>query len=111
MRETLSLGPSPYAETCAQVGSTEYDYATRARIACKAFVAQLRRVFGKEPEGATFRITRNAHDFGTYYDVVVSYDEASPEAREFAYMVERGIPDYWDETAKAALADASLEGS
>jgi hypothetical protein len=94
MRDELSIGPTPSGETCEQLGP-HYD-ATKARRECSAFVEQLRRVFGPEPEGARFRITSNPHDFGSYYDVVVVFDDENPEAVAYAFKVEGATPESWD---------------
>jgi len=67
MRDSLSIGSSPANEDCAQVGSD--DYNKRARAETRAFVHQLRRVFGTEPEGARLKVKPNQHDFGTYLEV------------------------------------------
>jgi len=48
---------------------------------------------GREPEGCECRVTRNAHDFGTYLDVSIFFDAA---ARGYAYRVEAGAPSRWD---------------
>jgi hypothetical protein len=91
----LSLGPVPAEEDCAQVGTP--DYYSRARVECRRHVVLLRRTFGREPEGARFRITSNPHDFGDYLDVVVEYDSRVPGALEYALRVEREGPATWEE--------------
>ena len=79
----LSLGPVPAEEDCTQVG--ERDYYRLARAECERYVELLRHVFGREPDGARFRITRNPHDFGDYLDVVVEYDPNMRAAVEYAF--------------------------
>jgi len=67
MRDELDLGPSPPGEPCVQLGRNGYwEQATRE---CRAYIAQLRRVFGPEPPKTRLVITSNDHDFGTYRSV------------------------------------------
>lgn len=101
MRDYLSLGPTPSGEDCAQVGSD--NYTARARRECKVFKEQLIRTFGEPPFGTGFRIKSNPHDFGSYLDVEVYYEDESDEATEYALDVESGLPCYWDEESKKSL--------
>lgn len=100
--ETLTIGSVPYAEPCAQVGSE--DYARRARAQCKAFIAQLERSFPCPcPDKAWLFIKSNPHDFGTYYEVEVKFDQRDAQAEDWAYMLEAGAPEYWDAQAREEL--------
>jgi len=99
--ETLSLSPVPIAEDCAQLGSD--NYRELARMECQAFIEQLRRVHGEEPRKCGFIVKSNPHDFGTYYDVVVKFDEDDDEASDYAYKVEGELPHHWDQLAKDEL--------
>lgn len=100
-REFVNIGSSPAEEDCAQVGSENYQEL--ARKECSAFIAQLRRQFGQEPDGAELRVKRHQHDFGTYLEVVCYYDERSEAATEFAFKCEGEGPAEWDEEAKREL--------
>lgn len=93
MKETLEIGPVPSDEECAQVGSP--DYEERALAECQKFRECLMRYFGTPPEGARLVITRNPHDFGTYYEVAVKYDTNNEKACEYAYKVEGEAPTKW----------------
>jgi hypothetical protein len=106
MRDHISLGATPGDETCAQVGSP--DYAARARAEGRAYVNQLVRKFGPPPEGASLRQKGFPHDYGTYYEVVVSFDDALPEAVAYAFKVEGDLPGHWDRAAKDELLQARL---
>jgi hypothetical protein len=53
---------------------------------------QLRETFGPEPDGRCYRITRNAHDFGTYLDVVMEFDPENGTAPDYALKVEANAP-------------------
>jgi hypothetical protein len=101
MYDSLSLGPTPYAESCAQVGAD--DYSARARKECKAFINQLRRLFGPEPEGARLAISSNPHDFGSYLDVVCKFNDLNEKATEYAYKLEANTPEEWDAEAREEL--------
>lgn len=92
----LSLGPVPAEEECAQLGIDD-DYHERAHRECRRYIKMLRKRFGREPDGAGFRITSNPHDFGDYLDVVVAFDPNVREAVEYAFRVEREAPSRWGE--------------
>ncbi len=95
MYDSLSLGPTPYEEPCQQLGSPDYSEA-EAKKECRRFIDLLRSKFGDEPPGAKLKITRNPHDFGEYFDVVVQYDPNVEEAVEYAFRLERELPGNWD---------------
>lgn len=109
MKDYIYIGSSPVEESCAQVGSP--DYPERSRVECRAFVGQLLREFPNQPESAWFAIKTQAHDFGTYREVVVVYDDADEEALNYALKVEGNTPANWDERAKQELADAGFKGA
>ena len=102
MRDYLSIGSTPAEEDCAQVGSA--DYGTRARRECTAFVNQLRRQFGPEPEGCELRVKGSAHDHGTYYEVWCFYDSDTPEGLAYALKCEGSAATEWDDEARKELA-------
>lgn len=95
--ETLEIGATPYEEDCYQVGTD--NYAEKARIQCGAFIAQLKRLFGEPPEGARLYVKSNPHDFGSYYEVAVKFDENNEAAVTWAYNVEGNCPPKWDTEA------------
>lgn len=105
-RDYLELSPTPVGESCEQLGP---DYSrTRAMAECRAFLRQLRRLFGDEPEGARLSVSSNPHDFGTYHEVRVSYDEDSREAIDYAFRLEGNLPESWDRQALEELQAAGL---
>ena len=106
MRDYLSIGSTPSDESCAQVGSDRYSRASRYE--CRAFVNQLRRVFGEEPDGAYIKVKSFPHDFGTYKEVVVEYEEGNPEALEYALKIEGDTPLEWDDEARRELAQEKI---
>lgn len=105
MVDYLHLSPVPIEEPCQQV---PYAYPDLARKECLVFIEQLRRVFGPEPEGARLRVKACPHDFGTYYDVIVQYDDTIEEAVEYAFNLENNLPESWDEEARKALESDSM---
>ena len=100
-REWIDISCTPSGEDCEQLGPN-YD-PVKAKAECKAFMGQLRRMFGEEPAGARLKIKANPHDFGTYQQVVCEYNDKNEEACEYAYKCEREMPEYWDEQAKIEL--------
>ena len=101
MQDCLDLGSSPSHEDCAQVGQD--DYAERARPECRAYMNQLRRMFGEEPDGTRLSIKSNPHDFGSYWSVVCYFDGDNPVAADYAYRCEAKGPQEWDEEARHEL--------
>jgi len=102
MRDYVCIGEVPAEEDCAQLGTDGYH--ERAKKECRAFINQLRRMFGPEPEGARLIVKSNPHDFGNYLDVQCVYDEDDEAATEYAYKCESDMPMTWDDEAKAELA-------
>ncbi len=102
MMDYLDLGPTPVEEGCEQVGTPSYD-PILARAECAAYIAQLKREFGPPPEGARLSISTNPHDFGTYHEVVVRFDDTFLQAVEYAFKLESESPGNWDETARKEL--------
>jgi len=104
MSEFMELGPVPCNEECAQVGSD--DFYERARKEYSAYKHQLERMF----PNCNFRIKSFPHDFGTYYEVCVVYDENDEKATERALEVEGNLPENWDDEAKKELNFLLQEG-
>lgn len=104
MRDQFELAQTtPHDEPCIQIGSE--DYTRLARIEARAFINQLIRINGHPPGDAAFRITNNPHDFGTYLDVAIAFDDDNEEECDYAYLIERTTPNRWDEEAKKELAE------
>jgi len=100
MRDYLTLGPTPVDEPCQQVGTSHFDKQAETRE-LRAFLHQLERLY---PKGE-FSIKAFPHDFGTYREVVVWFDEEIPETLELAIQVEGNTPLNWDEQALAELKE------
>ena len=94
------IGTTPYGEDCAQVGSP--GYAAKARKECRVYINQLIRLHGTPPAGCSLIIKSSYHDFGTYYEVNVKFED-TPEGNEYAAKCEGEGPELWDEEAKKEL--------
>lgn len=108
MRDYLQLCSVPIDEPCAMVGSP--DYAKRARLECHALTDQLKRTFPHAvTAGCTFKTRANGHDFGTYYEVAVYFDDEDEEQTNAAYDIENDLTTNWDEDARNFLAAHGYE--
>jgi hypothetical protein len=108
MKDYLELCSVPINEPCAGVGSD--DYTRRARLECRAFINQLERAFPEAMDaGLYFRTKANGHDFGTYYEVQVIYDDDDEIQTEWAFVIEGTLPEYWDDDARLELLAAGYE--
>jgi hypothetical protein len=97
----LTIGPSPAEENCASVGAD--NYGQQSQRECRAFVNQLVRQFGEPPYGARIAVKSFPHDFGSYREVCVIYDDVFEEAIDFAFKIEKESPAQWDDEAKKEL--------
>ena len=104
MIDELFLSTTPVNEPCAQLGAQDYLRQTRAE--CRAFIGQLHRQFGEPPSGAWLKVRRCPHDFGTYHELVVRFDDTNEQAVDFAYRLENDLPLHWDDIARAELQQA-----
>ncbi len=103
MRDYLSIGGNPAEEPCVQLGHNEFDTYTLNRFETNVFSRQLDRAFPDQPGGTYFRVKANHHEFGTYFDVEVVYDNEDEESEDYALKVEGCTPANWDAEAKAEL--------
>lgn len=103
--ENLNIGSTPYGEECAQVGRP--DYETIARHECSVFTDQMTRIFmrvnGPLPEGVRMRTRGHNHDYGTYYEVDVVFNENDQAAVTAAFWLENNVPEKWDVEAVHSL--------
>ncbi len=97
MRDYLTLGPTPAAEDCAQVGAD--DYERRSRREARAYIHQLERTFPRAAELGMFGSKTFPHDFGSYREVVVRFDDENQEELDLAFQIEATTPSDWDEEA------------
>jgi hypothetical protein len=104
MRDFLELATTvPLSEPCAQMGDP--NYRMDSNLEAKALIAQIKRIHGNPPAGASIKMVPCEHDFGTYYDIIVIYDTTHEESEEWALNVEGGLPDKWDAEALEYLSN------
>ena len=102
----MEIGSSPYEEDCAQVGSN--GYVQRANKELFSYMNQLKRLFpAAESIGIRFRIKWFSHDFGSYGEVCIYWNNENEDADIHAYEIERNLPGKWDEEAKKELAGSN----
>lgn len=106
MRDYVYIGSTPCDEPCQQVGTPSYDRVL-ARKEIRAFINQIRRTLGDEPDGAELRVKTESHDFGSYSEVVCYYDDDKPASVEYAYKCESDAPNNWDLQATIELQPAA----
>lgn len=97
----VTVGSSPHDEDCAQVGDP--DYRSKCKAELHEFKRQLIEEFGEPPAGATLKIKAFPHDFGTYHELVVVFNDDIDEAVDYAFDLEDHGITSWDETAKKNL--------
>lgn len=107
MKDHLNIGSALYEEDCAQVGSENYQ--KRSTVECRAFAGQCRRVLEKKYPDYTVLIMVKSfpHDFGTYREVVVLYDDENKSEIEQALYLESADLSNWDKEAKEELKSFS----
>jgi|WetSurMetagenome_2_1015567.scaffolds.fasta_scaffold655540_2 hypothetical protein len=108
MMDSMTLGPTPAEEKCAQ--TKDADYAEKALVECRVYRKQLLRMYqaehGKElPDGCSLRIGSHAHDFGTYHEVEIRYNDSFESAMEAAFWFDANLPGHWDDEAKRELEE------
>lgn len=104
MKDYIHLaGTTPNAEKCAQLGDSEY--LRDARMEAHAYIKQLHRLFGANPMGTRFAITKCPHELGSYLDIRFYFDDEDQGHVAYMDRVERGC-DYWDEIVRAELNQA-----
>lgn len=102
--EFFNLASVPCSEDCTPAGRD----LQMQKIECTAYMHQLCREYGQEPDGCEFFIIENRHEFGIYYEVGIFYIPAGEEesqSEDFALKCEQG-PEYWDQLAKQELKNA-----
>lgn len=98
----LTIGPAPCEENCAQVGSTDYD--VRSRRECLIYQRMLARLFPLSDEVPAHLIVKTfLHDFGSYREVCVRYDDGNVKACHYAFQLEAQSPAQWDAIARYEL--------
>lgn len=112
--DRITLGSTPHAEECAQVGESDYEVLGRAE--CRIYANQLKRVLARflgerELPSKDFRliVKGHAHDFGMYYEVDCQYSVDNELACQAAMYLESHGPSNWDAEAIKELSTVGLD--
>ena len=101
MKDYINIGPTPCDETCAHVGYN--NYGIKSKIETTAYRNQLNRMFPEVLNSKTlsFSIKTFQHDFGSYKEVVLNYDDDNEEEYSEIVLtkVDANTPKNWDEEA------------
>jgi len=103
-REYLTIGPTPCDEVCHPANGDK----KMQRIEMNAFKEQLTRVMNTEfGENLCvyFSIKSFPHDFGSYSEVCVIYDDEDRTQVQQAFWIESNSPESWDAEAEKYLKD------
>lgn len=105
MRDQFELATTvPFNEPCVQLGAE--NYSKWSRLEATALISQIKRQLGEPPRSTQLKVVSCPHDFGTYHDVVVVYDDALPESEEYMLNIESQLPEEWDEESKKFLRES-----
>lgn len=94
MRDYISLGEVPCNENCCQVGRDNYD--KYGKLEAYEYKRMIEDTLGPFSE-VKIKVTKNPHDFGWYYDVIVDFYREE-EAIKLACEIEDNVPQNWDES-------------
>lgn len=111
MIDYVFLGPTPYAEDCAQLGAA--GYSLRSRVEIRAYLGQLHRIVQAEgrtmPAACSLVSKAESHDFGSYKEAAVRFDCDDETAVDFAYWLKSNTPEHWDAEALGEIQRAPGE--
>lgn len=107
MKDYLSLGGVPPEEDCVSV--TKGNYLDVMRQETEAYKIAMIRFLGEPPEGVRFRIRCNSHDFGSYYDLEVVFDDSDESQIDYAMKCESEGPMTWADAKMKVSFDRNGE--
>jgi len=93
MRDFINLSGTPAGEECVQV-SDKVEYMPAMRAECNRYLDMLRKRF-PNCDRVELKIHSNPHDFGSYLDIRVIYDDNDDIAQQQAYFIENNEPEKW----------------
>ena len=100
--QIMSIGPVPCEENAAQVGRPDYDEQSLRE--CKVFKRMLERLHPVPADSQASLIVKSfPHDFGSYREVCVRFEDTDPVATGYAFDLERDTPEQWDAIARYEL--------
>lgn len=103
--EFIELGPTPCNEECIPVNS-DWNYRPAMIFECDTYVKQLQRVFSDLKDNNHFIMKRFPHDFGDYYEVVITF--ADDESGKYAFQVDEEVGikcSEWDSVSLTLLEE------
>ncbi len=104
MRDYIELGSVPVDEDCVQV-STKEPYIDAMREECRRYKSYLEQVCPIPGDvSARYIIKTFPHDFGSYMEVCIVFDDEDEKASEFAYNLEDKLPCTWGENNENKLS-------
>lgn len=104
MKEYVELGPVPCDEEASQTNAENF---TEENIKeCRRYKELLESKFPEYPDaGCYFSIKSNPHEFGTYREVAINFDDKNETAGVFASEVENNLPKEWSDTTPVMLLE------
>ena len=100
--QIMNIGPVPCEENAAQVGRPDYDEQSLRE--CKVFKRMLERLHPVPADSQASLIVKSfPHDFGSYREVCVRFEDTDPVATGYAFDLERDTPEQWDAIARYEL--------
>lgn len=97
MRDYLTIGPVPFDEDCAQVGTP--NYSSRARPECQRFMAQILRHYPDTDHSGYLAIKQFPHEHGIYLEVCAVFDDEDEASINWAFSIEaddKSVLARWD---------------
>jgi hypothetical protein len=98
MRDYLNLESAPYNEECIQV-TDKKPYIQEMIEECRKYKTLLTELFpipSDIKENTYFTIKTFPHDFGSYKEVCIIFDDENEKSCNFAYYVENNLPSNWN---------------
>jgi hypothetical protein len=95
-RDYISIGNTPASEECVQVSKKE-DYVDKMLAECNRYKEMLQAKFSN-CDKVTICVKIFPHEFGSYAEVVVEYDNDDIDAISQALHIENNSPMNWSDT-------------
>ena len=104
MKDRIELGfTTPHGDPCAHVGSE--NYGSNSLIECKVMFNQIIRQIGQPIGTCRFGVIKCPHDFGTYHDIAIRFEDERPEEVNYVELVQNLDLENWDVIAIQELKD------
>jgi D-alanine-D-alanine ligase-like ATP-grasp enzyme len=93
--EYLEIGNVPSGENCVQV-SDKHDYMPAMRAETQKYKEMLLKRF-PNCDLIELSIKSCPHDFGSYLDIRVKFDDNNDKSISQAYFIEANLPEKWSD--------------